>query len=113
MKDSLRTCAHEHAEYLTRLCQEMIRLPSLSGSETVMAALVERAMRDLDYDVVEADEVGNVVGTLSGERPALMLTAHMDVVDPARTTMPWPWSGCSRVACGGAVLSTIRPAWRP
>ncbi|KAF0242788.1 MAG: peptidase [Planctomycetota bacterium] len=48
-----------------------------------MARLVAREMSDLEYDVVEQDGAGNVVGTIrGGGGPVLMLNGHMDHVSP-------------------------------
>lgn len=56
--------------------------PSISLGEGDVAALVERAMKEMDYDEVIRDDAGNVVGIMRGRRngPNLLLNAHMDTV---------------------------------
>jgi acetylornithine deacetylase len=108
--DSLR-------DRLVTFAQELVRIPSVTGSEGAVQAFVERTMRDagLEVDVWEPDPVEmapyslhigevasfsgrpNVVGTLRGFAGgrSLILNAHIDVVDagdPARWTHP-PFSG--------------------
>lgn len=76
---------------LIELCRGMIRIPSLSGQEGVMADYVERSMKDLGFDSVERDRYGNVSGriTLGQGGRRILLEGHMDhvdVADPAKWT---------------------------
>jgi len=75
MSDDLQRCID--------LLQQMIRTPSLPGQEGEMAKLVVNEMRDLGYDEVRVDEVGNVLGRIEGrgEAPDLMFNTHLDHVD--------------------------------
>ena len=61
----------------------MIRTPSLPGQEGEMANLVANEMRDLGYDEVRVDEVGNVLGRIKGrgDAPDIMFNTHLDHVD--------------------------------
>jgi acetylornithine deacetylase/succinyl-diaminopimelate desuccinylase-like protein len=63
--------------------QQMIRTLSLPGHEGELASLVANEMRDLDYDEVRIDEVGNVLGRIEGrgQAPDLMFNTHLDHVD--------------------------------
>jgi putative selenium metabolism hydrolase len=73
------------------LCQELVRIESLSGCEQGVAAAVERAMTALGYDEVRRDELGSVLGVRRGRAPAadaLLVDAHMDVV-PATEPDAW------------------------
>ena len=75
MSDDLQRCID--------LLQQMIRTPSLPGEEGEMAKLVANTMRDLGYDGVRVDEVGNVLGRIEGrgDAPDLMFNTHLDHVD--------------------------------
>ena len=68
---------------MLRFAQELIRIPSPSGSEGAVAARVVREMESLGYDDAWTDEVGNAVGLIRGraQGPTVMLCCHMDVVD--------------------------------
>ncbi len=69
---------------LLSFAQALIRTPSLSGDESAVAALITRQLRELHYDDVFTDEVGNVVGVIKGrsEGPSVLFCAHMDTPDP-------------------------------
>ncbi|CAN5718612.1 YgeY family selenium metabolism-linked hydrolase [soil metagenome] len=63
--------------------QELIRTPGAPGAEGDVAARVMRELIALGFHHVRSDEVGNVIGVATGrgERPPVMLSSHLDVVD--------------------------------
>jgi len=63
--------------------QDLIRIQGAPGHEGDVAARVMRELVALGFHDVRHDEVGNVIGVAPGrgEKPAVMLNAHMDVVD--------------------------------
>ncbi len=78
-------------------CQALIQTPSPSGEEDKVASIVQEKMKQLSYDDVWIDRVGNVIGLIRGDRdrPSVCFTAHMDHVDPGDET-EWeypPYSG--------------------
>ena len=70
-------------QHCVDLLQQMIRTLSLPGHEGELASLVANEMRDLGYDEVRIDEVGNVLGRIDGrgQAPDLMFNTHLDHVD--------------------------------
>ena len=72
------------------LCRELVRIESPSGAERGVAEAVARAMTSLGYDEVRVDELGTVLALRHGTRagPALLVDAHMDVVE---ATEPAAW----------------------
>ena len=72
--------------------QDLIRIPSLPGQEGPLTERVLQEMRDLGYDQVYADEMGNAVGVIQGPGGAsVMLSAHLDMVaegDPEEWEYP-------------------------
>lgn len=87
MYTRLRQITEEHRGRLVSFCQRLLQEASFSGREGGVASLVRDEMLALNYDAVHVDDVGNVVGNVVGSvacgpAPALMLTAHMDIVDP-------------------------------
>ena len=62
---------------------DLIRIPSVSGSEGAVAERVLEELRELGFDEAWIDEVGNVIGRISGTAggPTVMLSSHLDVVD--------------------------------
>jgi succinyl-diaminopimelate desuccinylase len=71
-------------------CQRLLRAASIPGEEGQVAQAVSSEMQVLGYDEVQVDAAGNVIGCLrgtrgrsrGGDRPTLLLHAHMDIVDP-------------------------------
>ncbi len=69
---------------IIRFTQDLVRTPSLSLCENDVAGMVENKMRDLEYDMVFTDEIGNIVGVIRGGDPGftVVLNSHMDTVRP-------------------------------
>jgi [amino group carrier protein]-lysine/ornithine hydrolase len=68
-------------ELAVDLLQELLTIPSPSGSEGRLAGFLARAMGQLGLDA-RIDEAGNVIGqTGTGAGPSVLLLGHMDTVD--------------------------------
>jgi len=79
----------DQKEDLISLCQDLVRIPSLSGEEREVAQAVAQKMNDLSYSEVSTDELGSVLGTLEGrEGASLLFNGHMDHV-PAGSLENW------------------------
>lgn len=87
---------------LLEFCREMIRTPSLSGQEKAVAALLAETMNKLEFDSVDVDRYGNVVGKIvlgkGGQR--LLLEGHMDHVDIGDPTR-WRFAPYGAEVTGG------------
>lgn len=83
---------------LTRLAQDMIRIPSVCGDEEKVALFLAKKFAEWGYDVT-MDEVTprrpNVYATLRGKSggPTLMYNGHIDVVPPGDGWDDEPYSG--------------------
>jgi len=89
------------------LCQNLVRLPGVSGQEAQVAAYVAELMRRLGFERVEADRCGNISGMRRGALPGptLLLEAHMDTVAPAPGEQTLPAAGsitAGEIAAGEA-----------
>lgn len=62
---------------LTSLTQELMLIPGLSGYETRVRKRIAKEMKTLGFNP-STDMSGNLIATLHGESPAVMLFAHMD-----------------------------------
>jgi len=69
-------------ERLVKFCQDLIRIPSLSGQEKDVAQRLAEEMKALGYDKVEFDRYGNVMGTIVLGRGGrkILFEGHMDHV---------------------------------
>ncbi len=84
-------------EELVALCQNLVRIPSLSGQEGEVATFIKKTMEGLGYDEVHIDGYGSVLGVLNGSKAgkSVLLDGHIDTVDisdAGRWTHP-PFSG--------------------
>jgi putative selenium metabolism hydrolase len=87
----------EQSDTVAALCRRLVRIPSLSGQERLMAATVAEAMAELGFAEIYADAYGSVVGQRTGRAPGptVLYDAHIDTVAPASPDN-WtrdPWSG--------------------
>ena len=69
-------------EQLIQLCRSAVQLPSFSGQEEQVAALLRDAMEELGFDLVEVDKYGSVLGRVKGSRPGktILMDGHIDTV---------------------------------
>ena len=84
-------------EQTIQLCQKLIACPSISGEEQSVAQTLKTEMDVLGYDSAVIDELGNVIGTIRGNRsgPRLLFDGHIDTV-PVSEPEKWchaPYSG--------------------
>src|ERR1035438_2388128 len=72
---------HDSSSPVVKLCREFVRIPSPSGQEGALAAVVAARMRAMGFSV-ETDAFGNALGLRKGARsgPTLILDAHLDTV---------------------------------
>ncbi|MGD8623006.1 MAG: YgeY family selenium metabolism-linked hydrolase [Anaerolineae bacterium] len=78
------------AEALATFLQELVRIPSLSTQEGGVARRLADEMKQVGFQEVWTDRIGNVIGRIGpGHGPKLMLSGHMDTVDVGGTAR-WP-----------------------
>jgi putative selenium metabolism hydrolase len=80
---------HAPSSPVVDLCREFVRIPSPTGQEGELAALVAARMETLGFRV-ETDALGTVLGQRKGARPGpvLVLDAHLDTV-PVTSGAEW------------------------
>lgn len=80
---------------LINLCQDLVRLPGISGQEAQVAAYVAATMARLGFEQIESDRCGNISGVRRGAfpGPTLLLEAHMDTVPSEGTPAGLPATG--------------------
>ncbi len=90
--EELKEISQDLNPRLIDFCQQIIRIPSLSGEEGLVADAFQREMEKLGYDEVFRDDWGNLVGLVRGTEkgPTIMYNGHMDVVTPGKTE---DWGG--------------------
>jgi putative selenium metabolism hydrolase len=73
---------------LVDFARDLVRIRSLSGEEGPAAERVSREMRQLGFDDVSVDSIGNTIGVIEGQEtgPTMLLDAHVDTVGIAPGT---------------------------
>ena len=74
-------------ERLVKTLMELIQIDSPSGEEDAMDAEVSSRLESLGLKVSH-DSYNNVIARLPGEGEAIMLSAHLDTVEPGRGIKP-------------------------
>lgn len=70
-----------YSDSLYQTMLEITRIPSTSGHEEAVRAYLTDYLQELGL-TTQVDQTGNLIATLPGDGPPLMLNAHMDRVPP-------------------------------
>lgn len=91
MPARLRELAATHREALSSLASRLLSIPSSSGHEGEIAAVVAETARALGFDEVTTDAVGNVVAVVrgKGQGKAVIFLAHLDTAEVGEVSL-WP-----------------------
>jgi len=81
---------------------QLVAIDSPSGEEDAIAAELERRLNEIGVEASQ-DAHGNVLGRLAGEGEPLLLSAHMDTVEPGRGIKP-VWDGLDVIRTDGATV---------
>jgi len=73
--------AYVKQEKLTALARDLIRIPSLAGQETQIAAYVQEYLTAAGFEAATNDYNTVVAVLRGGEGPTILLDAHIDTVD--------------------------------
>lgn len=75
---------------LIELTQALIRIPSFTGEEKMLADFILAKLEEYNVDEAFIDGIGNVVGVVKGSRPGptILLNGHLDIV-PAGNIQNW------------------------
>ncbi|CAH2213745.1 YgeY family selenium metabolism-linked hydrolase [Tepidibacter aestuarii] len=95
MKKQIIDIVEETRDDLLKFTQDLVRIKSYSGQEEKIVRIIEKKMRDLGYDEVIIDSMGNVVGKIGNGESAIMFDSHIDTVevkDEEKWDVP-PFSG--------------------
>lgn len=88
---NFKKAVQRHQSDLVKFAQKLIQTPSLPGEEETIAQFIQAEMNALNYDDIQVDAYGNVIGHIKGlGGPSIMLNGHMDHVDPGATE-GWPY----------------------
>ncbi|MDR2056349.1 MAG: YgeY family selenium metabolism-linked hydrolase [Desulfovibrio sp.] len=100
LRQSLDAC-HDG---MIRFARKLITLPSVTGEEALVARAITDEMRQLGYDGVTVDSVGNVLGVIRGGGGGehILYNCHMDQVDPGNLEA-WEYPPFEAVTADGYI----------
>ncbi len=81
---------------------DLVAIDSPSGDEDAIAAELERRLKALGLDASQ-DSAGNVLARREGAGEAILLSAHMDTVEPGRGIKP-VWDGADIIRSDGTTI---------
>ncbi|MDR2800617.1 MAG: YgeY family selenium metabolism-linked hydrolase [Desulfovibrio sp.] len=89
---------------MIRFARKLVSLPSVTGEEALVAQAITGEMRQLGYDGVTVDSVGNVLGVIrgSGGGEHILYNCHMDQVDPGNLEA-WEYPPFEAVTANGCI----------
>ena len=94
-------------ERLVKTLIDPIKIDSPSGEEDAMDAEVSSRLESLGLKVSH-DSFNNVIATLEGEGRPIMLSAHIDTVEPGRGIKPMVDSGILRSEAAPSLGATAK-----
>ena len=77
---AIKAAAADYRADMARFLREMIAIPSESCEEKEVIARIKREMEALDFDRVEVDGLGNVIGWMGEGEKIIAIDAHVDTV---------------------------------
>ena len=80
MNEVLKTIAAKYKDDIVHTASELIQRNSQSLHEGEVAAYVQEKMKELGYDKVEFDKLGNVIGWMGEGDKIIAIDSHIDTV---------------------------------
>jgi putative selenium metabolism hydrolase len=75
------TLPAELQQELVDFTRDLIRIKSYSGQEEKIIRFIEQRMKDLGYDEVTVDAMGNVIGRIGNGETSVLFDSHVDTVE--------------------------------
>lgn len=66
---------------LIEFTQDLVRIKSLTGDEEEAVTFIAKKMKELEYDEVSIDSMGNLIGRIGTGSKSIMFDSHVDTVD--------------------------------
>jgi putative selenium metabolism hydrolase len=68
-------------EEVIAFAQSLVRIQSYSGQEEEIIHFIEQKMKDLGYEEVTVDSMGNVIGRIGGGGKSILFDSHVETVE--------------------------------
>ncbi len=76
----IRRRAQDYEAAMTAFLRDLIAIPGESGKEKQVIARIVREMRALEFDRIDVDPMGNVLGRMGAGEKLIAYDAHIDTV---------------------------------
>ncbi len=80
MDNIIKSIIEGKREEIISFSQNLVRTKSLTCHEEAVANLVKSKMKELGFDVIEQDRMGNIIGVYGSGIPSILFDSHMDTV---------------------------------
>lgn len=72
--------AKQYEKAMTAFLRDMVRIPSESGDEEAVIKRIETEMKQVGFDAVKIDTMGNIIGRIGHGKHVIAMDAHIDTV---------------------------------
>lgn len=81
MKEKIEQLMKKLEPELIKFTQELVRIKSYTGNEKEIAMFIKKKMKELDYDNIKVDNLGNVIGIVGTGEKSILFDSHIDTVE--------------------------------
>ncbi|MDO4556979.1 MAG: YgeY family selenium metabolism-linked hydrolase, partial [Lachnospiraceae bacterium] len=78
--EAINQAAKDYLPQMTRFLRDLIAIPSESAEEEMVIKRIEEEMKKLEFDKVEIDPMGNILGYMGSGETLIAYDAHIDNV---------------------------------
>src|SRR5665648_453323 len=78
--NDIKQAAGEYEENMTKFLRDLVAIPGESCGEEKVVKRIVQEMKNLDFDKVEVDPMGNVLGYMGSGKKIIAYDAHIDTV---------------------------------
>ncbi|MFA6003535.1 MAG: YgeY family selenium metabolism-linked hydrolase [Elusimicrobiota bacterium] len=98
----LHKAAKRYERDMVRFARDLVAIPSFSCQEGRLVARIKKEMRQVGFDQVHVDRMGNIIGRLGQGRTKIMVDAHIDTVGIG-DRKAWKWDPFKGKFSGGKI----------
>ena len=78
--EKINVAAKGYLPQMTKFLRELIAIPGESCGDEILIKRIEREMKDVGFDKVEIDPMGNILGYMGNGEKIIAFDAHIDTV---------------------------------
>jgi len=79
-RDAILMGAAAHRDDIVRFLRDLIAIPATSCQEGPVIRRIEQEMKEVGFDEIRVDKMGNVLGRVGSGRRVIMMDSHIDTV---------------------------------